>query len=170
MELGATVCKPRQPDCNRCPLRKNCASLKFRTVDSLPNLGKRPVATAKEVTAVVIQFDDTFLVRRRPSGGINAHFWEFPTLDSSATSKSLTLQFKKTYGLKLKSIKKIQDIRHSITRFRITLTVYCATLASRPNGPLGPEWIWASWKELHCLPFTAAHRKIIKHLASPGTE
>ena len=170
MELGATVCKPRQPQCGRCPLRKNCAALKSNLVDLLPNLEKRASATKKHFAAVVIEADGRFLVRRRPGGGVNAHFWEFPNIEVSAApaNKSLTSQFKKSFGLELKNLKLLQELRHSITRYRITLTVYRAKLVSPPKTDVHSNSSWASMTELHSLPFTAAHRKIIDHITDAG--
>ena len=170
MELGATVCKPRQPECGRCPLRKNCAALTSNSVDLLPNLDKRPSATKKTFTAVVIESDGRYLVRRRPGGGVNAHYWEFPNVEvsASASHKAAAESFKKSSGLELKNLKLLQELRHSITRYRITLKVYRAKLISTTKTALNSNLSWASMTELHSLPFTAAHRKIIDHITDTG--
>ena len=168
MELGATICKPRQPECDRCPLKANCAALISGMVDLLPNLEKRPRGTAKHFVAVVIEENGRFLISRRPSGGVNAYFWEFPNLEASACARSPALMFKKSSGLALKNVQQVHTLRHSITRYRITLKVYRADLISPFKAGPSSEWIWASRAELHSLPFTAAHRKIIGQLASPG--
>ncbi|MBC8002759.1 MAG: A/G-specific adenine glycosylase [Opitutaceae bacterium] len=166
MELGATVCKPREPDCARCPLKRNCASLKSGLVDLLPNLDKRPAATAKSVAVIVVEADGRFLIRRRPSDGVNANYWEFPNLESSASAQSAVRLFKKSSGLRLKGLTHFRTFRHSITRYRITLNVYRAKLASPPISGHSLEWTWASQAQLVSLPFTAAHRKIIGHLTA----
>lgn len=82
MELGATVCTPRNPECERCPVADHCQALAAGTVDERPAPKKR-ARVRKEVRAVgvfVRATDARALLRRRPAKGLLAGLWEFPSV------------------------------------------------------------------------------------------
>ncbi len=157
MELGALICTPRNPQCEICPVKKLCVAFREQRVAALPNLGKRAAATQRRFIAFIVERDGKFLVRQRPTGIVNAHLWEFPNeeIDSPDTSTQ--------FGVK-ENAKPFCTVRHSITRYRITLEVFHARVIKSRAG------VWRSLRELERLAFTAAHRKILEHLrASPQT-
>lgn len=79
MELGATVCTPRTPACEACPVSRSCAALRARTVDERPEPPKRRVVPgAVFATAVVVDEGGRMLVVRRPEDGLLAGMWSFP--------------------------------------------------------------------------------------------
>jgi hypothetical protein len=57
-----------------------------------------------------------------------------------------------------KTLKPLCVIKHSITRYRITLTAYTASLARRPPNMAGK---WVKLGKLQELAFTAAHKKMV---------
>lgn len=79
MELGATVCTPRNPRCDECPVAAHCDALAAGTVDERPAPRKR-ARVKKEARAVgVFVRDGRALLRRRPAEGLLAGMWEFPS-------------------------------------------------------------------------------------------
>ena len=83
MELGATVCTPRNPDCDACPVAPHCAGLAAGTVDLRPAPKKRaPVRGEVRAVGVFLRDGpdgDRVLLRRRPPEGLLAGMWEFPS-------------------------------------------------------------------------------------------
>lgn len=79
MELGATVCVPKQPRCNACPVAGLCAARAAGRQHELPvrsrGKGPRPVNL---VVAVVHDPQGRVLIARRPPTGLLAGLWEFP--------------------------------------------------------------------------------------------
>src|SRR4051812_16418949 len=53
MELGATICTPRSPSCERCPIASRCRALRENRVAHLPVLSEKKAPVAKRVQAVV---------------------------------------------------------------------------------------------------------------------
>jgi A/G-specific adenine glycosylase len=158
MELGALICTPKGPSCERCPVEKYCVARKTSRVLRLPALAKREKQTARRFAAFVAQRGDQFLVRQRPDNVVNAGFWEFPNVeqefDASLTSPAgLTLR---------KSAVPFLVIRHTITRYQITLEVYEAD--SNGHDPQS-DGEWRDLESLAALPFSAAHKKILERLA-----
>jgi A/G-specific adenine glycosylase len=163
MELGATVCTAQNPHCPRCPVRVHCAAHRTGRVAELPNLGPRATTTRREFHAFVVEHDGKFLVTQRPTDTVNAGLWEFPNLEvvgrsgTPATSLKLLLQI-------VARCEPLCEIKHTITRYRITQRVFHVRLAQPVDG-LGSRFRWLTLRKLHALPFTSAHKRILARLS-----
>jgi adenine-specific DNA glycosylase len=157
MELGALVCTPQNPLCQSCPARKLCVAFRENRVEQLPNLGERQKTTARRFVAFIAESDGRFLVRQRPTGVVNAHLWEFPNVEvikGNLNPKSIA---KEIFGTEPNEVKPLSTIKHSITRYRITLESYRVWFRKRPN-PAGGAW--KSRTQMGRLAFAAAHKKL----------
>ena len=157
MELGALICTPRHPQCTLCPVRRVCVAFKSSRVEELPHLGKREAATAKRFIAFAMERDGKFLVRQRPAGVVNAHLWEFPNLESTDTRNGVRTVFRKLFEFDSPAVRRLCVVKHSITRYRITLEVFTARLVSSPPKSAG---LWKTPAQMRALAFSSAHRKI----------
>jgi A/G-specific adenine glycosylase len=184
MELGALVCTPRNAQCLICPVQKLCVAFAENRVEELPNLGKRETATARHFLAFAVECGGKFLVQQKPAGVVNAHLWEFPNVEitvapSSRPSPPLgekvaggrlrgnasapdllntaTVEFKKLFGVKPKTVQPLRTVKHSITRYRITLEAFSVSLARRPAKMAG---LWLAAKDFDSLAFASAHKKL----------
>jgi A/G-specific adenine glycosylase len=162
MELGALVCTPRNPQCLICPVKKLCVAFKEKRTEELPNLGKRATATARTFFAFVIERDGKFLVQQRPIGIVNAHLWEFPNVEVNGDEIIPAVFFEKQFALKPQTIQPLRTIKHSITRYRMTLKSFHVRLKKSPKKPAG---IWLSPKEFDSLAFSSAHKKLASFAA-----
>jgi A/G-specific adenine glycosylase len=163
MELGALICTPRQPACLLCPVRPDCVAFRTRRVEQLPNLGERAASTSRRFAAFVVRHRGRFLVRQRPAGVVNAHLWEFPNLETDAAGADLQSLAAREFGLKITAVKKLCAIKHSITRYRITLEVFRVRCPRFSVSPSAGRWF--TLRQLDSLAFTSAHRKILRLLA-----
>ncbi|TVQ60935.1 MAG: A/G-specific adenine glycosylase [Phycisphaerales bacterium] len=80
MELGATVCTPRNPRCLHCPLSGSCRALATGRAESIPE--PKPRATRRELFATTLIVRDArgrVLLERRASKGLWADLWQAPT-------------------------------------------------------------------------------------------
>lgn len=168
MELGALICTPRNPQCLICPVKKLCVAFKEDRTTELPNLGKREAATARHFMAFVIEANGKFFVRQRPSGVVNAHLWEFPNVETGARfcePQQVIAEFNKlrVTDPRSETLAPLCTVKHSITRYRITLeafTVRLKTISAKTDG------IWKTPAQMRQLAFTSAHKKILAKL--PG--
>ncbi|MGK7311578.1 MAG: A/G-specific adenine glycosylase [Candidatus Longimicrobiales bacterium M2_2A_002] len=79
MELGATVCTPRSPDCDACPLAGWCEARRLGVQEQRPRPKARKAIPEETVRTVVIARDDgVLLLVRRPEDGLLGGLWEFP--------------------------------------------------------------------------------------------
>lgn len=163
MELGALICTPRDPKCHACPVSKHCFALQHQRVSEFPNLDKRPIVTARRFAAFVLEHRGNFLVRQRPEGVVNAHLWEFPNIELNGEPLNPTAAARELFGVAPKDVKPLCTIKHSITRYRITVEAFHAA-APANQGRLKAELRWLPISELHKLSFPSAHKKILKAL------
>ena len=107
MELGATLCTPRQPQCLICPLRGICQATE---PELLPIKTRIAIELKREVLAL-IEDHGRWWLEPGPASGRLMGFWRFPELDAE-TMQVGSLQAQFTYG---------------ITRYRVRLSAYRAT-------------------------------------------
>jgi A/G-specific adenine glycosylase len=166
MELGALVCTPRQPRCGVCPVANDCVARSQGRVEELPQAVRRPRITPRHFAAFVVRRHGRFLVRQRPPGVINAHLWEFPNAELAPGKPDLQRAAREVLGIEPASMEPLCAIRHSITRYRITLQVFLVRDGQAGAlPPAGPRGRWLSHRLLARLPFAAAHKKILRRLA-----
>jgi A/G-specific adenine glycosylase len=137
MELGATVCLPRQPKCLLCPISRFCL-----TRGDLPRISKSP-PTAKRLIQVGLARKDgeVFLRQRGRDESLMPGMWELPLLSGDQLGKSLL------------------SLRHSIT---VTNYLVRVMELACPNEYRG-DWIASS--RLPSLPLTGLARKILRKVA-----
>ncbi len=162
MELGALVCTPRSPQCQQCPLKRHCVAFKEGRTESLPHLGKRPSATVRRFLAFAIERKGRFLVQQRPAGGVNAQLWEFPNAEVGARGSDPLAVYAELRGLSPaegnpETLQPLCTVKHSITRYRITLEAFLVRLQKNAGNPGGD---WKTPAQMQKLAFTAAHKKL----------
>ena len=168
MELGATVCAPKNPRCPECPLQRDCAA---------QNGARRVAATAKKhigIKAVtwplaVVRRRGKILLRRRSADGILAGLWELPGGDLGADRSiraCLKNHLRELDGA-IKSNLHIGEFRHSITDRRIRSPLYLFDI--RRGAELirpGPNWRWISPSSLRGYPVSSMTLKALRILAA----
>lgn len=162
MELGATLCTPRQPDCAYCPVRPHCVAHRDQLTDRLPNLKPRPAVQERRFTAFVIVRDGKLLVRRRPRGTVNAGLWEFPNLETKAKRRRMAEEAARLLGFRPRELKAWCSIRHTIMNQRIVLEVF--GVEAQRGDPIKIEaGQWRTLGQLERMAFPSAHRKVVDH-------
>ena len=174
MELGALICTPKQPKCPICPLRQTCVAL--RTLAKSPNFptsvpAPHPLPAASSPSSSQ-RSNGRYLVRQRPAGVVNAHLWEFPNVESPTANRAPNLRALAPAPPSARQFapsKKLCAIKHTITRYRITMDVYRAVLspaARSSDGPTPLKGTWFTPAQLTKLAFPSAHRKLLQTLAA----
>jgi A/G-specific adenine glycosylase len=165
MELGATICLARNPNCTKCPLAHVCkASRSGRFASQL--LSSANNRTEKvEWPLVLIRSSNKILLRRRPPNGILAGLWEIPG-GERRKSESMNSTLKRHLdGLagQVNSLSFVGEIRHSITHRRIRATIFVTTCPDTRKLRLShPHWRWFSLSSLHRYPLSSLCLKAIK--------
>ena len=156
MELGATVCLPKQPLCHACPVRARCFAWRNGKTDGLPEIAARPVAVERVFRAALIREGEGIWMRRRPAGVVNAGFWELPNVEASGEAVEASLA--RMFGRKKLRVKRLCDVKHTITRFRMVLEVYDGFSNALADCKL------LCINDFNTLPIVNAHRKALTRL------
>ena len=139
MELGATVCVPRDPGCPVCPLRRRCRARAVgaqRRVPAPPPKSRPPVTVRADLAVVTRR--GRLLLRRRQDPALMHGLWELPMLTPGGASD----------GLRIELGAPIATLRHSITYRRLRLRVRPARLLSEPRHG---SYRWFRRSDLHRL-------------------
>ncbi len=173
MELGSLVCRPRAPECARCPVARHCAAHAAGTEEALPELPKRPDATPLHMAAAVV-FDEkrrVLLVQRSSDATRWAGLWDFPTVElqgDESAERAAARAARERGGESLARLTWLVRVKHSVTRFRVTLDAFASERAqrSRASGPAerSEPRAWVSLEELADLAMSAPQRKVARHL------
>ncbi|MCI0620972.1 MAG: A/G-specific adenine glycosylase [Acidobacteria bacterium] len=168
MELGATVCSPRQPQCSLCPWKQKCLARKDGLQESLPEKARRGPVRRSLQAAAVIRHQGRFLIVQRSGQRLLKGFWEFPSAElrqKGSVSARLARFAAETYGLAVAALEPLMTIRHAITTRRIELQVFQAKLAGGAGAKMnGKDCRWVRLKEMDYYPFASASRKIVEKL------
>lgn len=87
MELGAMVCKPRQPNCLHCPLQEMCFALAHKQIDQFPVKLAKVKQQTVYLNYLIISFQSKgssyIVLHQRPDSGIWANLVDFPCIEST---------------------------------------------------------------------------------------
>lgn len=87
MEFGAVQCKPKNPNCNICPLLQNCFAFHKNRIEELPVTLKKTKVKQKYFNFLVfITEDNTTILEKRLGKGIWQNLYQFPLIE---TKKSI---------------------------------------------------------------------------------
>jgi len=86
MDLGATVCTPRTPRCQDCPVRTFCQSFQHAAIASQPRRKRTGPRPERHTTALVVVAKPGILLERRPPRGVWGGLWSLPEIDNPQTA------------------------------------------------------------------------------------
>ncbi len=144
MELGATVCLPRNPLCLVCPLATCCRARQEGTAAQLPVKLRKTEPIRLNGTLLVVRNRGRILLRQRHAAASRmAGFWDLPAPEDLPAARLGT---------------RIGEIRHTITHHHYTLEVRSAT-ARLPDAD---GFRWFTVAQLAEIPFSTTARKALR--------
>jgi A/G-specific adenine glycosylase len=174
MELGRTICKPRNPLCGVCPIQSHCAAFANNTQNERPIKTKKAPVPHYDVAAGVIWNDvSQLLIAQRPLEGLLGGLWEFPG-GKQEQGETLPDCLKRELREELAIEVEIEDlftvVHHGFTHFKITLHAFMCRYRSGAPQKIGVhDWAWVTVDELDHYSFGKADREIIAALNARKT-
>jgi A/G-specific adenine glycosylase len=154
MELGATLCTPRQPQCPRCPLRGDCAALRQGAAERYPSpRRRRPPARRHFLVAVAERDGRVLLFRRSEESALLAGTWELPWVDAESSEAERDLAAK--YGGRWQLGPAAGRVRHTVTFRALAANVHSVRLGSEEPLRPGVTAGWFDAEERAALPLSA---------------
>jgi A/G-specific adenine glycosylase len=165
MELGALVCRSRNPACPDCPVWAMCEAFRLSLQRELPVKSPRKPVPHHEVTAGIIWRDDRLLITRRPPKGLLGGLWEFPggKLEPGENLEGcLKREIREELGIAIEVGALLTSVEHAYTHFRITLHAFeCRYRGGRIRLIGIDDYRWILPGELDEFALPAADHKII---------
>ena len=168
MELGATVCSPRQPDCESCPVHSYCQAFRDGTQATIPQPKTKTVITETTEVSIAIRMGTKFLLRKRTSNERWAGLWDFVRFEiehqaSDVNCANVVGSVLDRTGLSVVMGPQIAEFKHSVTRYRITLKCFTA---DRVKGRLtsNEEWEWVQPVDFDEYPLSVTARQFAERL------
>ena len=134
MDLGATICTPRNPRCVICPLMKGCRGARLGIAEELPRRRPRPTSRpAAALAFVLMRKDGAVLLRKRPAKGLLGGMVEVPSSAWREGKLSIADALKEA---PVPANWKVLEggIRHVFTHFPLELTIARAIAATSAPG------------------------------------
>ncbi len=150
MELGATVCTPRDPDCPGCPVASWCTAHRQGDPGGYPGEATRAKVHELDVVALWLERAGQVLVRRRPSDALLGGLWGLPMVELDGQEPSQVLE--EELGLKVDvEPAPVGHVRHAFTHKRWTVAIHRAKGAGDAGEGASDEWAWVRLEDLEGL-------------------
>ncbi len=166
MELGATVCTPRDPACVRCPLARSCVARASSLVTDLPRRKLRPPPLEVELSLFFVERAGRVLLEQRPDRGRMAGMWQLPTLEiprSGAEALLFPARWESVGPVRLEDRDPLLELGHTITRHRIRARVLQGVAPERLPDP---PFRWFDSSGTAELALTGMAKKALRQLAA----
>jgi A/G-specific adenine glycosylase len=170
MDLGATICTPKQPACILCPWTRACAARRQGDPALFPLKTPKAEGRLRRGAAfVALRADGFVLVRTRPTQGLLGGMTEVPTSpwthdftakDALAEAPDIALPGGSIRWRRLAGI-----VSHTFTHFPLELLVYMAHVPADTAAPDGARWVARDCIDGEALPNLM--RKVVVHALAP---
>lgn len=169
MELGATVCTPRNPQCGICPWQKACRARDLGIAATLPRKVPKKARPIRQGHVYILQRrDGAVLIEKRSGQGLYQGMYQFPTTEWTITDSAYTPDVHKSTaddrkaagiaaaGLTAKDCIACGEVRHVLTHFELRLQVWrvdvSAALGKVLSAPEARRWVKPTEMEDYGIP------------------
>ena len=135
MELGATVCTPRDPKCDRCPVASACRANELGRTKELPILAPKTKPLRERVQAVVAMRRGRVLLARRSGEGLFGGLWEPPCVVGDVRARRGLVA-----SLDVANVERAGKVTHVLSHRRLAVDVVRGDLAGDCPRALPPTY------------------------------
>ncbi|WP_045172844.1 8-oxo-dGTP diphosphatase MutT [Synechococcus sp. WH 8109] len=169
MDLGATLCTPRQPDCHRCPWQLHCASYAAGDPCCWPVTdAPKPLPFQVIGVGVVLNAEGDVLIDQRLEEGLLGGMWEFPggkQEPGETIETCIARELKEELGIAVTVGPELITIDHAYSHKKLRFVVHLCDWVSGQPQPLASQQVrWVRPDDLGNYAFPAANARIIEAL------
>lgn len=170
MDLGASICTPKNPACDACPVSKECLAFELGVQEERPVRLPRKKVPHHVVTAAIIQKDGRVLLAQRHNQSLLGGLWEFPggTMEAKDVDLEACLarEIEEELAVEIRVDMPFGQYKHAYTHFKITLHAFlCELISKQEPQPLASQALeWVSIKNLGNYPMGKVDRLIANRL------
>jgi A/G-specific adenine glycosylase len=168
MELGATLCRPRRPRCEACPLAADCRALGAGDEERYPLRRKVPAPRREtRVVALVARRGRLLMFRRGGDEAQLAGLWELPWVEGKP-GEAAELELGQRYGGRWRLGERLAGARHAITNRQIEAGLFRASRGGGDSVAEGPEARWQATRRFAELPAGSLDKKLLRGAGESG--
>lgn len=156
MDLGATLCTPKNPACDRCPLQHDCQARRHDCVSQYPSPKIKKQLPSKKALFLVLHDAGKIYLEKRPPEGIWGGLWSLPSLTEA---ESLSAYVQSIGGQTPVSLLKF---KHSFTHFHLYIHALSVAVVE-PNLSCSPTACWFELEQIRHLGLPKPCSQIIQH-------
>ena len=169
MDLGATLCTPRSPSCQRCPWRLHCAAYASGDPCRWPvTEAPKPLPFQVIGVGVVLNEAGEVLIDQRLEGGLLGGMWEFPggkQEEGETIEACIARELQEELAIAVSVGQELITVDHAYSHKKLRFVVHCCDWVSGEPQPLASQQVrWVRPEELGNYAFPAANAKIIAAL------
>lgn len=171
MELGALICRSREPLCNQCPVKGHCKAFEKGIQEVIPQPKTVLLKKVRAVLAIIRGSKGALLMQRRPPTGLLAGMWEFPggkIKTGESPQKALEREIREELGIRVVVGKKVCDVVHYYTKFKVFLNVFECKSIGELKARSNLRWI--KTQEFTRCPMPSGSAKIVNILKPKSTK
>ena len=165
MDLGRTICVPRNPNCAECPVRKFCLADKKNTTHLRPvKKAKAKIPNVYMAAAVIRDQQRRILLMQRPPEGLLGGLWMLPQWKCEAEENyagCLARSFQKDFGVKILVGEEMAHASQTFTHFHLTLRAFACEIV---KGKMKNNIAWVADAAINQYSFGKADRAVIDAL------
>lgn len=160
MDMGATCCKSKKPDCLSCPLQTTCLAYKNNAVNNYPYKKiKKTLPTKKQQFLLLHNEDNLIYLEKRPPVGLWGGLWCMPGIDMEHCPSSY---INDTYKINTEQSREVMQIKHSFSHYHLHIVALSMKCRVLPNDIAECPGRWFSAEELSGLGLAKPVSMIIK--------
>ena len=169
MDLGATVCTPRSPNCGSCPWQSHCTAYASGDVERYP-VKDTPRAVPFQVIGVGVVLNDAgeVLIDQRLNEGLLGGLWEFPggkQEQGELIVDTIARELREELAIEVAVGEELISLDHAYSHKKLRFVVHLCQWRQGEPQPLASQQVcWVKPEELGNFPFPAANARIIQAL------
>ncbi|MBR6667706.1 MAG: A/G-specific adenine glycosylase [Clostridia bacterium] len=140
MDLGATICTPGTPSCERCPLQGECDAFAAGDAEDLPVLPRKNPPKVFDYAVCLIFSGDRVLMRQRTEAMLRG-LWVFPMIEGTPTPSQLPSAVRKLTKLAVSGVESAGEAKHVFTHQIWQMLLYTMSVPEDAQAPAGYRFI-----------------------------
>lgn len=165
MDLGATVCLPKKPNCSVCPIQKRCNAYQHDSVDLFPHKKPKKAIPCKTIHLLVVQNQNQeILLEKRAETGIWGGLWSLPEMP---LDEKADVYLYHRYGLSSEFQSNLGEFEHVFSHYRLIVKPILVTLKKPASLSIAEntQKTWINLAQPPALGLPAPVKKFLEKLA-----
>lgn len=164
MDLGATLCRRRQPHCDTCPVHRRCQACLQDSVSQYPSPKPKKTLPVRQTRMLVLQDQrGQFFLQQRPPSGIWGGLWSFPECPLEADIENWCQQ---QLGLNIGPVQQADILRHTFSHFHLEIQPLRARLKDHTDCIMeATASVWYNTRQPDALGLPGPVKQLLEQLA-----